>query len=301
MLNQVKNSDAEINSTMIGKAAQKILAKDKYKEYKSELTNAVHDITQYFDELDLYSYLKKIRNLNLKPQNIENTHDLIQLSSLFESHKIEKLDDGDNWYDQVVLIPTKANDECVYYYTWKGRNVDRYKDADTEHRYEDYNLPKGFIEASQEALLSYIPKEYQPEGQLFEATYKNGELTARDSLMVGVLGNIFCSVRELEVVEVVQAIYKKAQNDALNDDEKTFLDLYNLSKLEMDETKPLLHINDIKHYNAKIEELWNKFDMGEADPREVNTGNLVRFIQSIYEKWRIKLGYDPKKYRLDNY
>ncbi|MBQ9335251.1 MAG: hypothetical protein IJS10_01760 [Alphaproteobacteria bacterium] len=287
---------------MIEKTAQKILENDMYKEYKSELTNAVHDITQYFNELDLYSYLRKIRDLNLNPQNIKNTRDLLKLRSLFETHKIERRVADGSWYDKVVLIPQKAKDECVYYFTWKGQTVNRYKYADTEHRYEAYKKPEGFILVNFEKLHEYIPEKNRKEGQLFKATYKNGELTARDSIMLDTLSSRFLtSCRIMEVQEVVRELYKQAENDTLTEEEKTFLDLYNLSKLEMDETKPLLHINDIKHYNAKIEELWNKFDMGEADPRKVNTKELVRFIQNIYEKWRVRLGYDRNEYRLDNY
>ena len=302
VLNQVKNSDAEIDSTMIKKTAQKILANEKYSGYESELTNAVHDITQYFNELDLYSYCQKIRNLNLNPQNIKHTHDLLKLRSLFETHKIERLAADGSWYGKVVLIPTTANDERVYYYTWKGQKVDGYQYADRVHRYEEYEKPEGFILVNFEKLHEYIPEKNRKEGQLFKATYKNGELTEKDSIMLDTLSSRFLtSCRTMEVREVVRELYKQAENDKLTDDEKTFLDLYNLSKLEMDTTKPLLHIKDITHYNEIIKKFWKKFNMGEATPSKVNTKDLVQFIQSIYEQWRVKLGYDRNKYRLDDY
>ena len=296
VLNQVKNSDAEINSTMIEKAAQKILAKDKYKEYKSELTNAVHDITQYFNELDLYSYLQKIRDLNLKPQNIENTHDLLQLSSLFESHIIKELAADDTSYDKVMLIPKNKSDEKVLYKTHKGVNCDDYKMSDTVERSIRYRIPDDFLEPD---LFCKKRQEQIQKGKYVNSEYKNGRLTERDSLMLSALRSIFDPVRDLNVMEVVQAIYKKAQDDTLSEEEKTFLDLYNLSKLGRGRTKQLLHIKDMKYYNEIIERFWNQFEMGEVDPKRINPKKLFEFIQGIYAQWRHKLGYDPNEYRLD--
>ena len=69
VLNQVKHSEQQINAQLIEDTATLIAQQDKYNKYTTQLNNAVHDITEYFNELELYEYLGAIKKFNFKKNN----------------------------------------------------------------------------------------------------------------------------------------------------------------------------------------------------------------------------------------
>ena len=65
VLYQVKNSNANIDERLIRETASKIKQAGKYVEYAEALERAEFDIVQYFEQLDLYKYLKAVREFKL--------------------------------------------------------------------------------------------------------------------------------------------------------------------------------------------------------------------------------------------
>ena len=63
VLNQIKNGGALIDGKLIDNTYTKIIQNEKYKDYGAELKRAQKDIKIYFEELQLYDYLNKVRNL----------------------------------------------------------------------------------------------------------------------------------------------------------------------------------------------------------------------------------------------
>ena len=272
VLNQVKNSDIEINKEIIQCAAEKILKEDKYKGYETRINNAVSDITTYFNQLELYSYLKRTRKLALLPCQIKSKTGLLSLQPLFEQHALKEYSSDKQWIDIVKLIPRNKEDAEITYFTWKGQKMtDGYTFADRVYRYKASKIPSEF----RTFYLNSTNRQQQiRQGDLFDRQYKGGCLTEKDSLMLYALNEII-SFREQEVMQVVNEIYKKAQDEKLSDDEKIFLDLYNLSKLERDTPQQLLHIRNMKHYNDIITQFWDLFEMGEVDAYRMNVKNWL--------------------------
>ena len=103
MLNQVKNSEQPINAQLIQDTAELIAQQDKYNKYTTQLNNAVHDITEYFNELELYGYLTRVRDYkcesNKNADEIYTTDEKLSsitiLMNLFSKKGIECKQIGD--------------------------------------------------------------------------------------------------------------------------------------------------------------------------------------------------------------
>ena len=54
-----------IDEKLITSTAKKIKEKTKYTKFSSQIEAAKRDIVAYFDELELYEYLNRVRNLEL--------------------------------------------------------------------------------------------------------------------------------------------------------------------------------------------------------------------------------------------
>ena len=64
VLNQVKNGNATINESLIRETAKQIANTGKYNKYARNLGKAANDIVEYFNELELYRYLEKMRKFD---------------------------------------------------------------------------------------------------------------------------------------------------------------------------------------------------------------------------------------------
>ncbi|MBQ9335075.1 MAG: hypothetical protein IJS10_00830 [Alphaproteobacteria bacterium] len=76
VLNQVKHSDQKIDAALINATAERIAKQDKYKKYTAQLNNAVHDITEYFNELELYGYLEKTRAIKWEDTKLPSNYNV---------------------------------------------------------------------------------------------------------------------------------------------------------------------------------------------------------------------------------
>ena len=64
VLNQVKNSDKQIDINLIKDTAKHIAKDSEYKIYQEKIKSAEYDVTQYFEQLDLYKYLTAVREFD---------------------------------------------------------------------------------------------------------------------------------------------------------------------------------------------------------------------------------------------
>ncbi len=120
VLNQVKHSDQKIDATLIKDTAELIERQAPYSEYKTQLSNAVYDITAYFNELELYGYLTKVRDT--VPEALKRCKEIIGAN-------------GYN-YDEVQFVNLKmdigsmnyyaTNNTLILLYNTEGRDIVRY-------------------------------------------------------------------------------------------------------------------------------------------------------------------------------
>ena len=143
VLNQVKNSDTQINKGLIKATANQILKDKEFMNYSDKLNKAIKDITQYFEQLDLYKYLKEVREFKLdellsklasmkeeEPQSTRygfnyNFNNLdIEISKYYSELRvsmISKIDSSDIQQFTILMFPEKHENDLVIPEIWIRR------------------------------------------------------------------------------------------------------------------------------------------------------------------------------------
>ena len=234
VLNQIKNGKAPIDRKLIDNTYTKIIQNEKYKDYGTELKRAQNDIKIYFEELQLYDYLKKVSNLIYNTVNIPYGWDFIDKSDSIskELMKTWQIFRSYKFYTSKIK---ESNDKIVFYiykdlkdkrpksgikYTWqihtgeirkdllcreiKSKEVLQIRDQASNNNKDDKCAPTKVMNLNQiKVLAKAIGSDIQTEtGVMYKHTFYD---------------------------ELIRDILKKAQHDKLTQEDKallTFFDLY---------------------------------------------------------------------------
>ena len=280
VLNQVKNSTKDINFELINDTANIISTHPHYAKYAKKLRNSALSLKYYFDELDLYKYLKRIRECisfditNFTQNSIE------QLKNLFEDETVELATPDYSWYTaQIEIKPTKPKLEnrkhsmtepirtkyCIIIPQQEEKEVRKYK---------EYNLPFYDIDSQQkdetEIMMNYTRLWFIKECRLPEIT------------------------------EIVTHIMKNARERKLGKEEVKFLELWKIAyyKEQLLGNDATIHyrLPCASYYTNLIKRLWDDLALGVPNldnPKEIEVikKNLHNFLERMYEKYRAELGY----------
>ena len=203
VLNQVKHSDQHVNAQLIQDTATLIAKNTKYSKCTTQLNNAVHDITEYFNELELYGYLERAKstlinwrgqkymkyvfssnNTGYFEETIRNTQDRINdvksLSNLFNNAKI----DCKNSTDEVIEVSIKSNiadkTMAIYFLNTRDNKFEEYYDnSQQEKRLNEQKSELETLKAQKNeigAKKTEATKEYrraEMEKEAIETSNKN--------------------------------------------------------------------------------------------------------------------------------
>ncbi|MBQ7524113.1 MAG: hypothetical protein IJT08_00705, partial [Alphaproteobacteria bacterium] len=220
----VKNSNKDIDEDLIKDTANNIATQGKYKDYAEALKEAAKDIQQYFDELKLYGYLERVRSFK------------------WDEEKLGAYRDDDEAINKRIWLIEKTGNLFTgkkIDYGWK-RKEGEYSFAeigrDSDALYKKYILNSSTHEIQQQSHC--MRKDTNVEQMLLSVHYASimGDDYHRE-LMVG---GIHFTFRDFQILEVLDANFKdeskdarrlltKAQEMELNGDEKTFLNIWDLS------------------------------------------------------------------------
>ena len=212
VLNQVKISEQPINAQLIKVTAELIAQQDKYNKYTTQLNNAVHDITEYFNELELYGWLSEVRDsLTIKLEN-----EIVDVQDTGKRMRYINLD---------ICIDTKVEDEADYYAVYiarEGEQTSKYIEYSVKDKeittYHNYKFDKDALNIIR--LNAFTAKE---TGKHLKIPEINGKSWIK---MKHIMEIVKIDTQDYyETPEVIVGLYKKAEIQDLSHDEKILLSL----------------------------------------------------------------------------
>ena len=276
VLNQVKHSDQQVNAQLIEDTATLIEKQDKYNKYKAQLNNAVHDITEYFNELELYGYLERARECKWN-ENELGTFDTEEefktdkrktaietMENLFTEMKvmtrrIQDIDVEDKNLTNIRVIKPEPDRIFTFegkQYTQKQYREKRvYKIIQYNHSVHDM---KGDPEYDREEVTAFTNKYWHPSITIHGVSFDYIELYFLESIGWKVGMNT-----KSNAIKVLH----KAETNELTEDETQFLDIWSTNNILHDVdfyqgcyiyNTPEQVWKDIKRRISKIVNQYNK-------------------------------------------
>ncbi len=276
MLNQVKYSEQQIDEQLIKDTAELIAKQDKYSEYKTQLSNAVHDITEYFNELELYEYLERMRKCkwNEKELGTFNKEEefktdkrktaIESMENLFTEMKvmtrnIKEIDaENKNWTNIRVIKPEPDRRFTFEgkQYTQKQYRVKRLYEIN-HYIYAVYDM-RGDPDYDREKVTKIVNAYWNPSMTIHGVSFDYIELYFLESIGWDVgMGPKSNAIKVLH----------KAETNEITDDETQFLDIWSTGKIIQDigfypsryiYNTPEQEWKDIKRRIRKIVNQYNK-------------------------------------------
>ena len=289
VLNQVKNSDKQIDINLINETAKHIAQDSDYKIYQEKIKYAEQNIAQYFEQLNLYTYLTDIRSFDFDAMFATAEKDYKEKKDTSRDYSLNNLD--------MTVSVSKAYKEFKVLLTSK---IDK---TDWLAMETDFDRYYGKSNADKELL--YINPGYfisgQPRG-IYKKVPSYPYLSYTKKLKLPVLDLNTLHDHETKCITDFLIMYKpaflsilsKATTVNLDSNEKFFLDLYCRYKYIAfcchnefyPETDPYLDAKYFIHFTLNdsiIAFAWNEMKHHAFD-NSVKIADLLMMISEKYLK-----------------
>ena len=225
VLNQVKHSDQPIDAELIKDTATLIEKQDKYNKYTTQLNNAVHDITEYFNELELYGYLEKTRAIKWDDSKFEKGKQSTEQVKTTKADSIRRMQDLFKNIEIYVKSGKKKDnnadeDKVDISEVVKGTNQStRLYDIDLRNYFIGTQIENGRL--YDEHNVVYSRAYLDPDSDYGKVFYGHPFFGNDLHIMIKIRT---CLLSE----SIPEMLLTKAQETGLTTDEKTYLDMWNI-------------------------------------------------------------------------
>ena len=225
VLNQVKHSEQQINAQLIKDTAELIAKQAQYSKYTIQLSNAVYDITEYFNELELYGYLEKTRAIKWDDSEFEKEKpSTVQVKTT----KAQTIKTMRNLFAKIAIQVTSGTkkdgkddeDKVDIFEVMKSSAAGtRVYEIDLRNHYIDTRIANGrFYDERDVAYLIMYGNPNSHQGKIFyEQAFLEYDLCVLYKLRT-----------QLDSGKIPLTLLTQAQETGLSADEKTYLDMWNI-------------------------------------------------------------------------